>query len=251
MAFSAKTVLITGATDGIGLALARIYRAQGARPVLVGRRSLSDLHPDFFTPQTYCRTDLSGDDCADEIERFLQAQEIEGIDLLIQNAGTGYYGPVKEQTRASIRQVLAVNLTTPILLSHRLYPYLEQTGGKMVLIGSVASAIACPDYAVYAATKAALEALGRSLRAELKGRVRVQVVHPGATRTGLHAKIGLTRDRVDWERFSSAERVASKIARAIAGRRPVVTVGAGNRLLRFAGRLLGGAVDGVMRSTSR
>ncbi len=248
---SGRTALITGATDGIGLALARIYRARGARLALVGRRFIGDLDRGLFMPETYCRADLSRPDCAAEVERFLQMRGIERIDLLIQNAGTGYYGPVEDQTPAGIRNLLAVNLMTPIRLLHRLYPYLERSGGKVVLIGSVVSAIACPDYAVYAATKAAIEAFGLSLRAELKGRVSVQVIHPGATRTGLHAKIGLSRDEVDWERFPSAERVAAKIARAIEGRRPVVTIGVGNRLVRWAGRFLGSALDGAMRGARR
>ncbi len=246
-----STILITGATDGIGLALARLYRAGGARLILLGRRPLSELDPALFTPGTYCKTDLSDPYCPAQVEHFLLELEIEGIDLLIHNAGTGYYGPVERQTEQSIRNVVSVNLTGTILLSHRLVAFVQPVRGKIVLIGSVVSALPCPEYAVYAATKSALEGFGRSLRTELLGTARVQVIHPGATRTGLHAKIGVGRDVVDWERFPSAEDVASKIARAIQGDRRTVVIGFGNKLAWFTGSYFRGVIDAVMRGGTR
>jgi short-subunit dehydrogenase len=107
----------------------------------------------------------------------------------------------------------------------------------------VAAALPAPDYAVYGASKAALEGFARSLRIELAGRVGVQMIHPGATRTGMHAKIGAPLAQIGWRRFPPAARVAAQIVRAIDGGRPLETIGAANRLLRFAGRQLGGLVD--------
>ena len=246
-----STVLITGATDGIGLALARHYQASGDRLILLGRRPRSELDPELFTADTYCQTDLNDPYCPAQVERFLLELEIEGIDLLIHNAGTGYYGPVESQTEQSIRNVVSVNLKAPILLSHRLVAFVQPVRGKIVLIGSVVSALPCPEYAVYAATKSALEGFGRSLRIELVGTAQVQVIHPGATRTGLHAKMGVVRDVVDWERFPSAEDVASKIARAIEGNRSTVVIGFGNKLAWFAGSYFRGVIDAMMRMGAR
>lgn len=242
------TILITGATDGIGLALASAYDASGARLILVGRRPLDRLEAPLFTANSYCQADLSQADCAEKIVLFLNEQGIERLDLLIHNAGLGYYGLPEEQSADSIKELTAVNLLAPIAITHNLMPRL--TGGKIVFISSVSSALPTPKYAVYSATKAALDGLARNLRVELQGSVAVQVIHPGATRTAMHAKSGISRDVMDWEGFPSAEDVAHKIIKAIEtieSGKPSVTIGLGNRFLRFAGLYLGGVVDWLVR----
>ena len=239
-----KTVLITGATDGIGRALAKIYRMRGDRLVLVGRRTLDTLNDPLYTKDTYCRADLSQDKCADRVCAFLNAQKIDTIDMAIQNAGTGYFGPIAEQSAESIRDILAVNLLAPLRLTHALMPYL-QANGKLVLIGSITHAFPCPDYAVYAASKEALNTLGRNL--QIEGDVNVQIIHPGATRTGLHRKIGMDNEKT--KGFPSAEKVAPKITQAIDGRRFIATIGWKNAWARFLGRYCEGIVNAMVRAT--
>ena len=243
-----RTVLITGATDGIGLALARHYADQGVRLILVGRRPISSLDGELFVPEMYCQADLSKPDCAFLMEAFLQEQGIDKIDVLIQNAGTGYYGSVASQASSHIRDLVAVNLMGPVRLTRACYSFVRKAAGKVVLIGSVVSTLPCPDYAVYAATKAALESFGRNLQTE--GGVRVQVILPGATRTGLHEKIGLTREVIDWESFPSAEQVARQIAKAIEGSQRVRILGMGNRFYRILGLWFGGLLEGVMKRSA-
>ena len=241
---SKKTILITGATDGIGRALAKIYQTRGNRLILVGRRALDTLNDALYTKDTYCRADLSQDGCADRICEFLNAQKIDTIDLVIQNAGTGYFGPIAEQSAESIRDITAVNLMAPLRLTHALIPYL-QANGKLVLIGSITHAFPCPDYAVYAASKDALNTLGRNL--QIEGDINVQIIHPGATRTGLHRKIGMDNEKT--KGFPSAERVAQKITQAIDGRRLIATIGWGNAWARFLGRYCEGIVNAIVRAT--
>ena len=241
-----RTIVITGATDGIGLALAQHYHTIGERLVLIGRRSLDVLDPHLFTPETYCRVDLAQPFAAPLIADWLGRRAIRRLDLLIHNAGIGAYSPPAAQTSDSVDALLDTNLRAPIALTHALLPLLVAAHGRVVFIGSVAAALPVPDYAVYGATKAALEGFARSLRVELRGQVGVQVVHPGATRTAMHTKIGVPLDQIGWQRFPSPDRVAGHIVRAIAGRKQVVTIGSGNRLLRFAGRQLGSVVDRVV-----
>jgi short-subunit dehydrogenase len=120
-----------------------------------------------------------------------------------------------------------------------------------VYISSVASALPTPDYAGYGATKAALDGFAANLRIELCGRVRVQTIAPGATRTAMHAKSGAPLDRLGWRRFPPPERVAGAIVDAIDRGRPVTTIGRRNGLLRFGGRYLGDAIDRFMRAKAR
>ena len=241
---SKKTVLITGATDGIGRALAKIYWTRGDRLILVGRRTLDTLNNPLYTKNTYCRADLSQDKCADRVCAFLNAQKIDAIDLAIQNAGTGYFGPIAEQSAENIREIVAVNLMAPLRLTHALMPYL-QANGKLVLIGSITHAFPCPDYAVYAASKEALNTLGRNLKIE--NDINIQIIHPGATRTGLHLKIGMDSEKT--KEFPSAEKVAKKITQAIDGQRFIATIGWRNTWARFLGRYCEGIVNAMVRTT--
>ncbi len=242
-----RTVLITGATDGIGLALARLYAARGDRLVLVGRRAPEQLGDPLFTPERYCRTDLARRDCAGPVEAFLRAQGIDRLDLLIHNAALGSYGPLEEQPPDLIDALIDVNLRAPVELSYALLPLLWRAGGALVLVSSVAAGLPTPPYAVYSATKAALDGLARSLRVELRGAVAVRVIHPGPTRTAMHAKIGAPLDRIGWRRFPPPERVAAEIALALDGGAPEATIGVGNRALRLADRLAGGLLDRAAR----
>ncbi len=238
-------VLITGATDGIGLALAQIYLDRGARILTVGRRPVTAC--DLRLRDDYCRVDLAQPFAAALVAAFLHQRHIEQLDLLIQCAGIGSYGRIEAQTPAEIDTLLDTNLRAPIALTHALLPRLMAAHGRVVLIGSVAAALPVPDYAVYGATKAALEGFARSLRVELRGQVAVQMIHPGATRTGMHAKSGVPLERLGWQRFPPPERVAREIVRMIDQGSAVATIGLGNRLMRFAGRYLGGMVDRMAR----
>lgn len=245
-----STVLITGATDGIGTALAQQYQARGARLILVGRRPRDTLDPALFTGETYCQVDLSRFDCAAVVHRFLHHHGIERLDLLIHNAGIGHYGPVEQQSPASIRELVSVNLRAPVALTHVLLPRLLHAHGTLVFISSVVAALPGPKYPVYAATKAALDGFARSLRIELRGQVAVQVIHPGATRTGMHAKSGAPLNHRR-QRYPTAEATAARIVRAIEQGRRSTRIGLGNRVLWFAGRQLEAVVDWLAAHMAR
>ncbi|MCG8348514.1 MAG: SDR family NAD(P)-dependent oxidoreductase [Chloroflexales bacterium] len=247
MSNTQPVVLITGATDGIGLALARQYQQRNARLVLLGRRDRATLDSALFTADSYCQVDLARPNCAATVAAFFQQRAVEHLDLLIHNAGVGFYGAVTDQPVASIRELVAVNLQTPIALTHTLLPHLERARGQLVFISSVVSALPVPQYAVYGATKAALDGFARSLRIELHGKILVQVIHPGATRTKMHARSGAPISERRWRRFPASKTVAAQIIAAIDQRRPTATIGRGNQVLRFAGRYLDWLIDRVIR----
>ncbi|MDJ0757579.1 MAG: SDR family NAD(P)-dependent oxidoreductase [Ardenticatenaceae bacterium] len=239
------TVLITGATSGIGLAMSRLFLDHGDRLILVGRRPLAQLDQSLFNHENYCRCDLADPTASENIAHWLKERGIEQLDLLIHNAALGWYGDFPQQPAASIAALVQVNLKTPIALTHRLLPLLK--GGKVVFVSSVASVLPTADYAVYTATKAALDGFARSAAVELAGQVEIQVLHPGATNTGMHAKIGISQESMDWDRFPSPEQVAAQMMAAMRGRRRNVAIGFSNKLLRLTGRLAPSLLRSMMR----
>ncbi len=240
------TILITGATAGLGLALAQRYRREGSRTLLVGRRPLDSLDPAFFTAETYCCVDLAAPDAHTTVAAWLQHHDVATLDLVIHNAGIGYVGGVAEQRAASIAALIDVNVWAPMALSHALFPFVQRAQGRFVFISSVAAELPSPTYAVYAATKAALNGFARNWRNELRAAgsgVTVQIIHPGAVRTEMHAKSGADPAALGWARFPPPETVAAAIDAAIRRAPDDATIGGANRLVRWSGRHLPALVD--------
>lgn len=236
-------IVITGATDGLGLALARQYDAAGGALALIGRRPKTDLADPIFDRHPYWQVDLAEPGAAEAIADRAELAGINQIDLLIHNAGAGYYGPIEDEDPAAIDRLIRLNLETPVLMTRALLGPLRRAHGKIVFIGSVASGLPSPEYAVYAATKAALESVARNLRHELLGQVRVQCIRPGAIKTGMHKKLGMDLESIGWRRFPSAEATARRIARAIETDHSPTTIGLGNWAISLAGRWLPGVLE--------
>jgi short-subunit dehydrogenase len=242
-------VLITGATSGLGLELAKNFHAHGADLVLVGRKSLSEL-PELFNANNYCQADLASLEATVHVQDFMTEHHIHALDVVIHNAGIGYYGDVRDQSIDNIKALLEVNLHTPLAISHALLEPLKAAQGRLVFISSIAVDMPTPDYAVYSASKAALDGLARNLSVEFQGAFRVQVIHPGAIRTGMHHKSGLPK-HVDTRHFADPEHVAQEIVNVIYEDRFDVTIGRSNRILRFLGRHFGVLLEAIMRWRKR
>lgn len=238
----AINILVTGATDGIGLALAKHYQAQHMRLILVGRKPLTTLDPTFFNADNYCQSDMSQPESTTRIVDWLNAKNIQHIDLALHNAGVGWFGDPSLQPPASIDELLQVNLSTPLALTYALLPRLQH--GRIVFISSVAANAPAAKYAVYAATKSALDGFARSLRVESNDKPFVQIIHIGAARTNMHAKLGIA-EQLKADRFPSAEWTAEQIAHAVQTRKNEVTIGVVNKVLRWVGSHFPNFIDSL------
>ena len=239
--FSQKRVIVTGASSGIGLALARRLATQGADLMAIGRRATADLPPDF--PQignkiAYQSLDISTADAGPRLVDLIAARGWNSLDLIIHNAGIGHYRPVAAEDAASIAAVIATNCLGPIALTHALAPHLANAGGAVVFVGSPAHNGAS-GFPVYAATKGALAGFARALRSEWQGRIGVQILHPGPTQTAMHDRAGHDPGKLR-ALFLSADDVAAVMLRQIAaGRSPHKTGHAALWRMRGAQMLAG------------
>ncbi|MEO0485679.1 MAG: SDR family oxidoreductase [Pseudomonadota bacterium] len=202
-------ILITGGSDGIGRALVDHYTHAGGTVFATGRRKKADVSPALPPSCHYIAADLTQDLTA------IQAALPETLDLAILNAGAGRVAPPAEHGPESIKAMVALNTTAPLLLAQALYPRLKASRGTLVFIGSTAARGAHKDFAVYAATKAALDGAYRSLRLEWEGAVTVLMIHPGPTATAMHDKAGLPQIAAR-KLFTNPATVAATIAKAAA-----------------------------------
>lgn len=222
-----RKILITGATSGIGLALAQRL-APHHDLLLTGRRpadALGDDRGSILLPGvSYVQADQTRPEAAaTQILRALRKARVEALDYAVLNAGTGFVVTGLPETADQIRATMDANLAFAIVAARRLFPLLAKDRGLLTLVGST-SHRGSPLAPAYAASKAGLHGLARSLRAEWRGRVDVQVVHPGPTRTGMHEKAG---HDPGWlmNLFLEPADIASMIASAMVWRRSPVTVG--------------------------
>lgn len=225
MAEARRRIVITGGTSGIGLELVR--RLADRHDILVaGRRADTDALPVLPEGVRYVHAPLTDPEAATQAiaEAMLKAGWVK-LDNLVLNAGTGFAVEGGIESAAQIRDTLAVNLTASVLLARALFPWLEKAGGTLTLVGSVAHK-GQALFPAYAASKAGLHGLARALRAEWSGRVAVQIVHPGPTRTEMHAKAGHDPGRLRTI-FIPAGSMAAMLEGAIVARRSPVTLSFG------------------------
>jgi uncharacterized protein len=220
MRISGSTVLLTGATGGIGHAIARELHGRGAQLVLTGTRA-EVLEP--LAEELHARALAA--DLADstEVDRLLkQAGE---VDVLIANAALSGAGPFEDFTVEEIDRVLDVNLRAPIALAHALAPAMARRGGgHLLFVSSLSGKAATPLSAMYNATKFGLRGFALGLRPDLRSQnVGVSVVCPGFIRdSGMFADSGAKLPRGVGTR--SPQDVARAVTEAVERNRAEVDV---------------------------
>lgn len=251
MQIANRVVLITGASQGIGLACAAEFARCGAKLVLTARSegALRKAAAESGAPEVLA---IAGD-LLDENHRanlVRQATERFGrIDILINNAGCGLYAPAWSVPMNDARQLMELNFFVPLALTQLVAPGMcERREGMIVNIGSIAGKLTLPWMTLYSVSKFALGSLTEGMRMELMGRnVRTMIVCPGYVKTGFqqHVIAGKAPESViRSRRFAiSAVQCAEDIRRGVErDARTVVTPRAG-WLLALASRLFPAQVE--------
>ena len=218
-----KRALITGGTTGIGLETARRFLQEGARLAITGRdpTTLEAARKELGGEVLVIPSDAASVSAQPRLAATLK-ESLGALDILFVNAGIADLRPVERWDQPAFDRTFAINFKGPFFLVQSLLPIFANPA-SIVLNGSVNAHIGMPNSSVYAATKAALLSLTRTLSGELISRgIRVNAVSPGPIATPLYGKLGLTeaelkkvsgdiQAQVPAGRFGSAGEVADAV----------------------------------------
>ncbi|CAN5312946.1 SDR family oxidoreductase [soil metagenome] len=242
--YSTHTVIVTGASSGIGRELAKGLARKGAGLVLVARRKdrldeLAEiLRREHRVTVDVVALDLGSRTAARELRAAVAALGVR-VTALINNAGFGTFGLFTDEHPLELEKEIAVDISTPVALSAEFLPDIIAAGnGFLINVASMAAYTPTPRMAVYGAAKAFVLSFTESLWAELRGSgVTVFALSPGATSTEFNNVVG-TDDATAGARMRSATDVAETAFAHLEKRNPGPSVidGAGNR---FAAAILG------------
>lgn len=240
-----RTVLITGASSGIGYELAKLFARDGYDLVLVARsrttleavaKELYQIHAKNVKP---IAIDLSESGSVDMLITDLQERKIH-IDILVNNAGFGVYGFFTATSAQAERAMIELNMGAVTHLSKALLPGMLTRGeGKILNVASTAAFQPGPLMAVYYATKAYVLSFSEALSNELRGTgVNVCVLCPGPTRSGFMKRAAMERSRLFCFGVMNAAVVARIGYQGLMAGKTVIIPGFKNGLLAFGVRFM-------------
>jgi len=208
-----KTVIVTGASSGLGAHISRRLVAEGARVLAAARRvdRLADLAASVVESPgrlVTLGTDISR---AEDAERMVAAavEAFGGLDALVNNAGMEVQGAIDRLAEADFERMLRTNVIGPYLCTRAALPHLRERGGSIVNSGSTVVARAPRHRFGYVATKGAIEAMSRALAGDLGPyRIRVNVVRPGIVPSELRGSSEAEEGRTLGERVPRIQALA-------------------------------------------
>jgi short-subunit dehydrogenase len=217
MIFKDKTVIVTGGSEGVGAAAARLFADAGANLMLVARnrKNLEAVAAEF---RDRARVEIfpmdvsDADSCVDLFKKTLF--EFGRIDVLVNNAGYHARGNVESVTADELARTIDVNLRAPIVLTRLALPHIRDAGGGAIInVASLAGRTPVPGSAAYSASKFGLRAFTFSLAEEIRDSgIKLAVVSPGPISTQfILADIDKTSDLTFSQPMSTAEEVAQAI----------------------------------------
>jgi short-subunit dehydrogenase len=220
MNWADRVAVVTGASSGIGRAVARDFAKRGVRVAIVARSAdrldalVTELGPQRAASFPLDVTDRAAVQALPDRVK----QRWGRLDILVNNAGANYRGPFLDRTPEELLAILETNLVAPVLLTRAALP-LMNPDGIVVNVASLAGKVPVPHEAAYSASKAGLRAFGRALHTELGlhgARIRVASVCPGPVDTGfLGEDLSKVPDLVFSQPMSTAEEVAAAVAEVI------------------------------------
>jgi short-subunit dehydrogenase len=236
--------LITGASSGIGAALARVFAAEGHALVLVARnaQAVADLAGEIGAqaafPPVVLPLDLALPDPADQIAAALAERDLEP-QYVVNSAGFGLLGPAADLDRGEQRAMVDINVGALVDLSLAFVDSLARHQGGILNLSSLAGFMPGPDMAVYYATKAFVLSFTEALHWELAGKgIRVTALCPGPVPTGFQPRAGFRISGAARLFAVSAERVAREGYDGLMRGRRCVVPGWQNKLVPWLPRLL-------------
>ncbi|HEF4760730.1 TPA: SDR family oxidoreductase [Pseudomonas putida] len=242
-------VVLTGASGGIGQAIATALCASGAQVLAVARHRepLLPLLQRFPQNLSWVSADLTVP--ADRRKVLDAADVMGGVNLLINAAGVNHFAMLEQLDDSDIHAMLAVNVEAPICLTRLFLPLLKQARSAMVVnVGSTYGSIGYPGYASYCATKFALRGFSEALRRELADtRVGVLYVAPRATLTSMNSPAAQALNDALKASVDDPQTVASAVIHAIAGDRRDLYLGWPERFFVRLNSLLPNLVDRGLR----
>jgi short-subunit dehydrogenase len=228
--FRDRTVIITGASAGVGAACARAFAAQKAKLVLVarGEEALDAIAVELRAQTEVLAISMDVSDTGSCLKLLERAEQVFGeIHYLINNAGTHLRGAVESRSPEDLATMVDVNMRAPLVLTAAALPYLRKAGGgAVVMVGSLAGGAPLQGAATYSATKAGLRAFTYALADELRNSgISVGVVSPGPIDTGfIMDNLDDVEDVVFSQPMSSAEQVAEVILKLAKGKRTEIAM---------------------------
>jgi uncharacterized protein len=228
-----ERALITGASAGLGAEFARQLADRGVLLTLVARRQdrLEELAASLPVAVEVLPADLGTSDGVAAVEARLSAV-VDPVDLLVNNAGFGAYGAFEDIAAERYRQMLDLNVTALVRLTHAVLGQLVPRGvGGVVNVGSTAAYQPDPFGAVYGASKAFVRSFTEAVHEELRDRgVHVMLLSPGFTETEFQEVADVARSAMPAPLRMTAEQVVAAAIRDFGRGRPVCIPGPSNKL---------------------